>query len=64
MQQLIGLQRVLALQPVLIEGFKDGVELGKSDRQAAVDLLHLLDQGFIYPTTRLALRLTSATQAP
>lgn len=63
-QQLAGLRGVVALQPVLVEGVQDGVDLWKTHWQAAVGLLHLLDQDFIHPAPCFALRLTPATQAP
>lgn len=63
-QECAGLLGVLALQPVLIQGVQGGVDLGETDWQAAVGLLHLLDQGFIHPASRLALCLTTAAQAP
>lgn len=64
MQERVGLWGVLALQPVLIEGVQGRVDLWETDWQAAVDLLHLLNQGFIHPASRLVLRLTTAAQAP
>lgn len=63
-QQFAGLEWVLALQPVLIQGFQGWVQFWQSNRHAAVHFLHLLDQSFIEPTFRLSLCLTSATQAP
>lgn len=63
-QQRAGLRGVLALQPVLVERVQGWVDLWKTQRQAAVGLLHLLHQDFVHSASRLALRLTSATQAP
>lgn len=63
-QECAGLCGVLALQPVLIEGVQGRVDLRETDRQAAVGLLHLLDQGFIYPAPGFVLCLTAAAQAP
>lgn len=63
-QQCAGLRGVLALQPVLVESVQDRVDLRKTQRQAAVGLLHLLHQAFVHSASRLALRLASATQAP
>lgn len=63
-QECAGLLGVLALQPVLIEGVQGRVDLWETDWQAAVGLLHLLDQSFIHPASHLALRLTAAAQAP
>lgn len=63
-QEGAGLRRVLALQPVLIEGVQGRVDLWDTDWQAAVGLLHLLHQGFIRPSSCLVLRLTAAAQAP
>lgn len=64
MQEHAGLWRVLALQPVLIEGVQGGADLWETDWQAAVDLLHLLHQGFVHAASCLVLSLTPATQAP
>lgn len=63
-QQRAGLRGVLALQPVLVECLQGWVDLWKTQRQTAVGFLHLLHQDFVHSASRLALRLTSATQAP
>ena len=64
-QESAGLLGVLAVQPVLVEGVQAGVVLGKTHREAAVRLLHLLDQGPVRPARRrIALRLAAAAQTP
>lgn len=63
-QERAGLQRVLALQPVLIKGDQGRVDLWEMHWQAAVGLLHLLDKVLIHPASCLTLCLTAAAQAP